>query len=146
MDELYKNLVKLKPKDNVPFKCIGCGECCKHVKEQVPVETLDAFRIARYLMEQDKSITCMDDFWERFAEPALLDECGYFVYSSRPKDRMTRVSFLRTTVAGSTLSIRELAELTRSLQVLWRTGDTNILYPMSASSISTVLRCTLRPG
>ena len=38
MDELYKNLVKLKPKDNVPFKCIGCGECCKHVKEQVPVE------------------------------------------------------------------------------------------------------------
>ena len=52
MDELYKNLVKLKPKDNVPFKCIGCGECCKHVKEQVPVETLDAFRITRYLMEQ----------------------------------------------------------------------------------------------
>ena len=46
MDELYKNLVKLKPKDNVPFKCIGCGECCKHVKEQVPVETLDAFRTA----------------------------------------------------------------------------------------------------
>jgi len=67
MDELYKNLVKLKPKDNVPFKCIGCGECCKHVKEQVPVETLDAFRIARYLMEQDKSITCMDDFWKLLA-------------------------------------------------------------------------------
>ena len=80
MDELYKNLVKLKPKDNVPFKCIGCGECCKHVKEQVPVETLDAFRITRYLMEQDESITCMDDFWERYTEPALLDECGYFVY------------------------------------------------------------------
>lgn len=122
MDELYKNLVKLKPKDNVPFKCIGCGECCKHVKEQVPVETLDAFRIARYLMEQDKSITCMDDFWERFAEPALWMSVGISYTSSRPKDRMTRVSFLRTTVAGSTLSIRELAELTRSLQVLWRTG------------------------
>ena len=85
MDELYKNLVKLKPKDNVPFKCIGCGDCCKHVKEQVPVETLDAFRIARYLMEQDKSITCMDDFWERYAEPALLDECGYFVYFLKTK-------------------------------------------------------------
>lgn len=85
MDELYKNLVKLKPKDNVPFKCIGCGECCKHVKEQVPVETLDAFRIARYLMEQDENITCMDDFWERYAEPALLDECGYFVYFLKTK-------------------------------------------------------------
>lgn len=80
MDEIYKNMIKLKPKDNVPFKCIGCGECCRHVEQRVPVDTLDAYRITRYLMMQDESITCMDDFWERYAEPALLDEGGYFVY------------------------------------------------------------------
>ena len=45
MDELYQNLVRLSPKEQVPFRCIGCGECCKHVHMQVPVETLDAFRI-----------------------------------------------------------------------------------------------------
>ena len=45
MDELYQNLVRLSPKEQVPFRCIGCGECCKHVHMQVPVEALDAFRI-----------------------------------------------------------------------------------------------------
>lgn len=30
MDELYQNLVRLSPKEQVPFRCIGCGECCKH--------------------------------------------------------------------------------------------------------------------
>ena len=45
MDELYQNLVRLSPKEQVPFRCIGCGECCRHVHMQVPVETLDAFRI-----------------------------------------------------------------------------------------------------
>lgn len=42
MDELYQNLVRLSPKEQVPFRCIGCGACCKHVHMQVPVETLDS--------------------------------------------------------------------------------------------------------
>lgn len=80
MDELYQNLVRLSPKEQVPFRCIGCGECCKHVHMQVPVETLDAFRIVKHLQQQGEDIECMDDFWERYTEPALLNECGFFVY------------------------------------------------------------------
>ncbi|HBR78208.1 MAG TPA: hypothetical protein DEA39_05190 [Lachnospiraceae bacterium] len=80
MDELYQNLVRLSPKEQVPFRCIGCGECCKHVHMQVPVETLDAFRIVKHLQQQGEDIKCMDDFWERYTEPALLNECGFFVY------------------------------------------------------------------
>ena len=80
MDELYQNLVRLSPKEQVPFRCIGCGACCKHVHMQVPVETLDAFRIVMHLQQQGEDIECMDDFWERYTEPALLNECGFFVY------------------------------------------------------------------
>ena len=80
MDELYQNLVRLSPKEQVPFRCIGCGECCRHVHMQVPVETLDAFRIVKHLQQQGEDIECMDDFWERYTEPALLNECGFFVY------------------------------------------------------------------
>lgn len=80
MDELYQNLVRLSPKEQVPFRCIGCGECCKHVHMQVPVEALDAFRIVKHLQQQGEDIKCMDDFWERYTEPALLNECGFFVY------------------------------------------------------------------
>ena len=80
MDELYQNLVRLSPKEQVPFRCIGCGACCKHVHMQVPVETLDAFRIVKHLQQQGEDIACMDDFWIRYTEPALLNECGFFVY------------------------------------------------------------------
>ena len=80
MDELYQNLVRLSPKEQVPFRCIGCGECCRHVHMQVPVETLDAFRIVKHLQQQGEDIVCMDDFWIRYTEPALLNECGFFVY------------------------------------------------------------------
>lgn len=75
-----QNLVRLSPKEQVPFRCIGCGACCKHVHMQVPVETLDAFRIVKHLQQQGEDIECMDDFWERYTEPALLNECGFFVY------------------------------------------------------------------
>lgn len=75
-----QNLVRLSPKEQVPFRCIGCGECCRQVHMQVPVETLDAFRIVKHLQQQGEDIECMDDFWERYTEPALLNECGFFVY------------------------------------------------------------------
>ena len=80
MDELYKVLVKVAPKEQIHFKCTSCGTCCRNVKQQVPLETLDVFRIARYLKNHEEPIQCMDDVLEMYAEPALLDECGYFVY------------------------------------------------------------------
>ncbi len=80
MDALYKNLVRVGSKERIPFKCIGCGECCKHVNQQVPLEALDAYRMARYLRDQGEDIQDINDFLVRYAEPALLAECGYFVY------------------------------------------------------------------
>lgn len=32
------------------------------------------------LQQQGEDIACMDDFWVRYTEPALLNECGFFVY------------------------------------------------------------------
>lgn len=58
MDELYKNLVKVAPREQIHFKCNNCGTCCRNVKQQVPLETLDAFRIARYLQNHGEPIQC----------------------------------------------------------------------------------------
>ena len=115
MDELYQNLVKLSPKDQVPFRCIGCGACCKHVHMQVPVETLDAFRIVKHLQQQGEDIECMDDFWERYTEPALLNECGFSCTFSGRRDRKKLAFSCRIIDAGSTQLIRELAGYIRSL-------------------------------
>ena len=80
MDLEDMKFVPVSPKERVHFKCIGCGACCRNVYQAVPVETLDAFRIARYLRESGHTVQSMDDFWAKYGEPALLDECGYFVY------------------------------------------------------------------
>ena len=80
MDDLYRNMIKVAPCDQVHFKCIGCGACCKQIKQQVPIEALDAYRIARYLRNHGEEIGCMHAFLEKYAEPILLDECGYFMY------------------------------------------------------------------
>lgn len=115
MDELYQNLVRLSPKEQVPFRCIGCGACCKHVHMQVPVETLDAFRIVKHLQQQGEDIECMDDFWERYTEPALLNECGFSCIFSKHRGRRKLASFCRIIDAGSTRLIQELAGYIRSL-------------------------------
>ena len=72
--------VRVTPSTKIRFKCTGCGDCCRHVKETVPVDSQDAFRIAKYLMETGEDIFCIDQFLLEYATPALLNECGYFVY------------------------------------------------------------------
>ena len=114
MDELYQNLVRLSPKEQVPFRCIGCGECCRHVHMQVPVETLDAFRIVKHLQQQGEDIECMDDFWVRYTEPALLSVVFSCIFS-RHRGRRKLAFSCRIIDAGSTRSIQELAGYIRSL-------------------------------
>lgn len=74
------NGIRVTPSTKIRFKCIGCGECCRHVKESVPVSCQDAFYLTKHLRNIGLDICCVDQFLCEFAEPELLDECGYFVY------------------------------------------------------------------
>ena len=79
IEEVLSTTHRVATHDRIPFHCICCGECCRHVRQSVPVESLDAFRLARFLRETDEEIICIDDFIERYTELALMDECGYFM-------------------------------------------------------------------
>ncbi len=85
MSEMLPNTKKVSPREQVHFKCIGCGQCCRNVYQQVPIEPLDAFRMAKYLRSKGENIICTDDFLAQYAEPALLDECGYFFFFLKTK-------------------------------------------------------------
>ena len=74
------NGVRVTPSTKIRFKCSGCGECCRHVKESVPASCQDAFYLTKHLRDLGMDIYCVDQFLEQYAEPALLDECGFFVY------------------------------------------------------------------
>ena len=44
------------------------------------MESLDAFRLAKYLRDRGEPIRCMDDVLARYAIPVLLHESGYTVF------------------------------------------------------------------
>lgn len=79
IEEVLSTTHRISPRERVPFHCTCCGECCRHVRQSVPLESPDVFRLTRLLREKDKGIICMDDFIARYTELALLDECGYFM-------------------------------------------------------------------
>lgn len=80
MKEFLMKMVPVSPKDHFSFRCRQCGACCRHVRESVPLESLDAFRLAKHLREQDKTIQCMDDVLAKYASPVLLHDSGYTVF------------------------------------------------------------------
>ena len=75
-----KYAVRVTPSDKIRFRCMLCGACCRNVKETVPVDCKDAFYLTKHLRDLGMDIYCVDQFLEQYAEPALLDECGFFVY------------------------------------------------------------------
>lgn len=80
MKEFLMKMVPVAPKEHFPFQCRQCGACCRHVKESVPLESLDAFRLAKYLRDRGEPIQCMDDVLAKYAIPVLLHESGYMVF------------------------------------------------------------------
>lgn len=47
-EKAFMNMRRISPKEHVPFRCTGCGECCRHVHQSIPLESLDVYHIARY--------------------------------------------------------------------------------------------------
>ena len=45
----YTQHPQLQPEDKFRFECKKCGECCRNVAHAVMIESLDLFRIAKYL-------------------------------------------------------------------------------------------------
>ena len=95
IEEVLATTHRVSSCDRIPFRCTCCGECCRHVRQSVPVESLDAFRLAKLLRTRDEEITCMDDFIERYTELALLDECGYFMLMLKVTGKDDACIFLR---------------------------------------------------
>lgn len=66
--------------DRFQFHCTGCAACCRHIKEGVPLDSMDAYRLTKYLRSQGVGPTCTDDVLLRFGEPVPITDSGYFSY------------------------------------------------------------------
>lgn len=80
MKEFLLKMVPIQSSEHFPFRCRMCGACCRHVKESVPMESMDAFRLARFLRDRGENIHSMDEVLELYADPVLLHESGYIIF------------------------------------------------------------------
>ena len=80
MKEFLTKMVPVAPSDRFPFRCRMCGACCRHVRESVPLESLDAFRLAKYLRDKGENVSRVEDVLAAYAEPVLLSENGYTAF------------------------------------------------------------------
>ncbi len=80
-ESLMKNVIPIAWNERIPFECCRCGACCRHVKDSVPLESLDIYRLAKYLKNRGEYSVSISDILSQYAQPVLLHECGYFIYT-----------------------------------------------------------------
>ncbi len=78
-----------------PFHCEACGQCCLHVKESIPLEGPDVFRLARFLRDGDERIRSTADVLARYAEVTFLSSSGYAMYVLKTTGRDDACVFLK---------------------------------------------------
>jgi Fe-S-cluster containining protein len=68
LSELH--FTRLDPDDQIRFECARCGKCCRNVENSVVVETLDLFRLAKFLRKS------MEDTAAQYTVAVPLTESG----------------------------------------------------------------------
>ena len=63
---------ELRTKDTVPFQCRRCGTCCRHLRGQLMVESMDAYRLANYLRAHGRPDIEMIDIMNDYTELDIL--------------------------------------------------------------------------
>ena len=76
MKAFITKMVPIKTTDRFSFRCSQCGACCRRVRESVPLESLDAFRLAKFFRDSGEKVRSIDDVLAAYAEPVLLHESG----------------------------------------------------------------------
>lgn len=76
---IRENDLSVKYSDRFSFHCTGCGRCCRHVHEGIPVNSIDLFRLANHLKQLRPDIQSTGDIVTRYIDPLLIDNCGYFI-------------------------------------------------------------------
>ncbi len=58
--------------EKVLFRCQLCGGCCRYVEDSIMLEPMDAYYLARYLLEQGEPVAGTEDVLAHYAHAAWL--------------------------------------------------------------------------
>lgn len=105
-----KNSKQVEKNEHIRFRCTRCAACCRHVKESVVIEGLDAYRLARHLGMETA------DFMSQYTEPFILDDkLWYPIFSLRVKGNEDSCIFLK----GTRCTVQEAKPRTCRLYPFW---------------------------
>ncbi len=81
-------VIPVRPKDQVPFSCRLCGNCCRHVEDSIMLEPLDAYNLGCCLREQGAAVDNIEDVYGRYAHPSMLhDTFPIFLLNTQGEDQ-----------------------------------------------------------
>ncbi|MBE5040790.1 YkgJ family cysteine cluster protein [Ructibacterium gallinarum] len=109
-DYEIKNSKEVKLSEKVRFRCMRCGECCRHVSQTVVIEPVDAFRLAKFLQ-------CgIEEFYDKYTDMFLVDEKTAFpVFTLKTTGNENSCIFLK----GNRCTVQESKPRTCRLYPFW---------------------------
>ena len=63
----------VRDKDWINFRCQLCGQCCRNLEDSVMVESLDAYRITKYLRDHGRPELEISNFFEEYTAVRILE-------------------------------------------------------------------------
>ena len=129
-EEIMNEIQPVRPKDQFTFSCRQCGACCRNIEGCVMVESLDAYRLARYLRTKGEPIEGIEDFLFRYCEPEPLTEEGFPIYMLKTKAPNGSCIFL---TAGSPNNL--LCTTTELRDCHYRKQENNAYYHIQAINL-----------
>lgn len=94
----------LEPHETFRFECLRCGGCCWNVRNSIPLESIDVFRLVKHLRKVGY-FTC-DNIAETIPEIAVateISEGGYFMLCMKTEQPQDKCIFLN----GDTCDVHE---------------------------------------
>ena len=79
--DIMRDVRFVQPDDTFRYQCSCCGDCCRDVGDAIMLESLDAYRLARYLKESGHDVNGPEDVFLQYAHPLSLDaKTGYPIF------------------------------------------------------------------
>ena len=63
----------VRDKGWINFRCQLCGQCCRNLEDSVMVESLDAYRITKYLRDHGRPELEISNFFEEYTAVRILE-------------------------------------------------------------------------
>ncbi len=90
---MEQTIKPVKLKDHIPYHCKLCGECCRHVKEQIMLEPLDAYHLGCFL-KKSGVLETIDEVYGKFTHPVMLAD-GFPIFTLNTQGKDDSCVFLR---------------------------------------------------